>query len=107
MDGSLAHCSTAVTDMSNTEKLHASSLIGRNPLDIRMVFARLKHARALGLKRDLFDVPGSSEKIANVKSGTLYIYYYIWNLSNKNEEIEAFKLFLSRLREVDIKRYFC
>lgn len=73
MDGSLAHCSTAVTDMSNTEKLHASSLIGRNPLDIRMVFARLKHAKALALKRDLFDVPGSSEKIANVKSGTLYL----------------------------------
>ncbi len=77
MDGSLAHCSTAVIDMSNTEKLHTSSLIGRNPLDIRMVFARLKRAEALALKRDLFDVSGSSEKIANVKSGTLYIYYYL------------------------------
>ena len=42
-------------------------------MDIRMVFARLKHAKALALKRDLFDVPGSSEKIANVKSGTLYL----------------------------------
>ena len=72
-----------------------------------MIFTWLKRAEALALKRDLFDVSGSSEKIANVKSGTLYIYYYIWNLSNKNEEIEAFKLFLSRLREVDIKRYFC